>query len=205
MPAEPGGRDRILIVGGVGTGKTTLARKIADASNVPVYHLDDVYRVGGGNGPIRPPAERSATVASIVLSPRWVAEGVHLGWTSPLMEAADAIVWLDHVSWRQASRRIVRRFVSGALAEARRQKGHRKFSRVGAYARHLRELLAAIPESRTYGDTKRSDYADGAPSRARTIESLGPYRHKVVHCRTAADVDRFIQPLKSTSQRRPDR
>jgi adenylate kinase family enzyme len=167
--------ERIFIVGGPGSGKSTLARHIASRTGQPIHHLDEVARVGGGSGPPRSDGERAADVARILDSERWIVEGVHLGWTEPLLDAADAIIWLDHVAWRRASTRIARRFVSGALAEARRRRGRERFLRLRDYARRLRELAAAVPETRGYQP-------------ATTEEALARYAAKVVRCRTADDV-----------------
>jgi adenylate kinase family enzyme len=200
------GADRILVIGGMGSGKTTLARRIAKASGIPLHHLDEIARVGGGNGPARPESERSAAVHRLAESPRWIVEGIHLGWTEPLMRTADVIVWLDHVSWRRASGRILRRFLTDAWTEVRRQKGLRKFTRVRDYACHLRELVAAIPESRTYhrvdetADRGEIATRTAGDSRTATTEWLQGHRHKVVHCRTPADVQQFIDQFTSRSR-----
>ncbi len=195
----PEGRDfeRIFITGASGSGKTTLARAVAEVVGSAVHHLDEIARVGGGGGAPRSASEREAAVSRIVRSGRWVAEGVHLGWTEPLLREAEIIVWLDQVSWRKASGRIVRRFVSGALAEARRQKGYRKFTRFGDYARHLREVMAAIPESRRYQTRSANTEAE---SRLLTQERLAVHQQKVVHCRRPADVEAFLTRLRPTAR-----
>ena len=129
-------------------------------------------------------------VEAILDSDSWVVEGIHLGWTQRPLEASDTIIWLDHVTWGRSSRRIVRRFVGGAFAEARRQRGWRRYLRLRDYQRHLRELAMAIPESRRY----HSDEA-GGESRATTENALRPYWEKVVHCRTESDVKAALERL----------
>ena len=133
-----------------------------------------------------------------------MTEGIDLGWTDPLLREADLIVWLDYVSWHAAARRIVVRFVSNAVAESRRQHGLRRFFRFRDYARHLRELVHAMPDTRDY-------YVSGAPalngqqatSRAATDAVLRPYRDKVVHCRTPADIRRMLSSLEATAKDGP--
>jgi hypothetical protein len=182
--------ERVFIIGGSGSGKTTLARRIAEASAMPVHHLDEIARIGGGTGPERSAAEKAALTAEILQSRRWVAEGIHLGWTNQLIDAADVVVWLDHVSWRHSSQRIAKRFLQQALLEMRRQKGHRKFTRIGDYARQLYHLLRAIPETRAYHTGEPG--SDARLSRTSTVEQLAPHAHKLVHCRTPADVQAFL-------------
>ncbi len=186
---------RIYIIGGSGSGKASLAREISARSGLPVHDLDLVARVDGGNSPAREPAERDRLVAEIVASPQWIVEGIHLGWTDPLLAAADSIIWLDHVTWTKSSGRIVRRFASGAIAEARRQRGWRRFFRFRDYARHVRELAAAIPKARRY----ESGAGDRDESRAATEAALAPYVAKVIHCRTEPDVAAAVARVTGTS------
>lgn len=191
---------RVFVVGGSGSGKTTLARTIGSRAGLAVHELDFVARVGGGNGPERTAAERARLVADIVASPRWVVEGIHLGWTEPLLEAADVIVWLDHVPWAGSSRRIVRRFVAQAFAEARRQRGWRRFLRLRDYGHRLRELGAAIPETRRYHAAGAS--GDPSASRAAAAEALHRHQDKLIHCRTPADVERAVEFVAPAAEAR---
>ena len=188
---------RIFIIGGPGSGKTWLAQRIGSALGLAVHHLDEVARVGGGNGPERSPVERLASVNAILLEQGWVAEGVHLEWTDRLLHGADLIIWLDHVSPRQAARRIVVRFVRTALAEVRRRPGLSKVTRIGDYIRNLRHLLAAVPESGRYYVSETRVGVAG--NRADTAIRLGAHRHKLVHCRTIADVDDVVKQLFGAS------
>jgi adenylate kinase family enzyme len=196
MAAERPRAERILIVGGSGSGKTTLATRLAEQMRLPVHHLDQIARVGGGLGPERSAADRSAAVRAILTSDRWIVEGIHLGWTDELLQAAEVIVWLDHVSWPGSSVRIVKRFVQQAVAEARRQRGHRRFIRFRDYARQLRWLLQAIPESRGYA-TETSTDDDRRISRASTRERLQAHSAKLIHCSSASDVEEVVRNLMS--------
>jgi adenylate kinase family enzyme len=174
--------DRVYVAGGPGSGKTTFAIALADLTGLPIQHLDEIARVGGGRGHETTDSERMAAVARILESPNWIAEGVHLGWTKPLIEAADTVVWLDHVAPREGSVRIVRRFVGGAVAEARRRKGREKFLRVRDYGRKIREVVVSVPETRTY-------------PRAELEAALAPYLAKTIHCTSQPDVDAALISL----------
>ncbi len=73
---------RIHVTGGQGSGKTTLAARLHAVTGLPVHELDRIARIGGGNGPERPAAERDAMVSeTIAAGDAWITEGVHLGWT----------------------------------------------------------------------------------------------------------------------------
>ncbi|MEA2622844.1 MAG: hypothetical protein QOH61_1754 [Chloroflexota bacterium] len=209
----PGPR-RIHVIGGPGSGKTSLATRLAARTGLPVHSLDDVARIGGGNGPMRSPDERAALVAGILAADGWITEGVHLRWTDSLLERADLIVWLDYVSSAGATGRVLRRFVAGAIHEVRHRPMRERFTRFRDYGRQLRNLGGAIRETRDYyadGGATLADHtagavspADGAQdsshettaeSRARTREQLAPFASKVVHCRDAADVAKLLERL----------
>lgn len=174
--------ERILIIGGPGSGKSTLGRALAARLDLPVHELDLIARAGGGRAAMTSDEERRADVAAILASPRWVAEGVHLGWTQPLIEAAQLVVWLDHVTARQSSQRIVRRFIHQAITEARRRRGRERFARLRDYASRLRELAVSVPETRTYPRTELEAALRGSSA-------------TVVRCRSEADVDAFLAQL----------
>ena len=204
---------RVHIVGGPGSGKTTLARRIGDALGLPVHHLDDVYRVGGGTGPLRPETDRRADVKRILGEPGWVTEGIHLGWTDPFFEAADLVVWLDTVGWARASGRLVRRFAAGATRRdeattsvatasvervdtaaatpsSRRSARRRVSDGVG----HARDLVHAIGETRHYHLYPRGT-ANLPETRAATRDRLDGQRGQVVRCRREVDVSELLRSL----------
>ncbi len=187
---------RIHITGGPGSGKTSLATRAAESTGLPIFHLDDVARVGGGIGPTRSPEDRSRLLDAIAARPGWITEGVHLGWTERLFQEADTIVWLDQVTWLRASRGIIVRFVRDATAAMRRRRTAGELLRFRDYARQLIGLGKAILESRAYYDTPATR-SDGANDyvRGATAARVARHRHKLVHCRTQSDVDAFVASL----------
>jgi adenylate kinase family enzyme len=199
---------RIHITGGPGSGKTHLATRLAAITGLAVHHLDNVARVGGGDGPVRSEEERQPLVDAILASDGWITEGVHLGWTEPLLERADVIVWLDSATWPQAATRIVRRFAAGAWREARTRRGRERFTRFWDYGRNLRSLSDALAETRRYytadgeeGSAPRSPTLD---TRLATREQLAAYEARLVRCRDAAEADEFARSLAPPSEG-PDR
>ena len=184
---------RIHVVGGPGSGKTSLATRLAAELDLPLIHLDEIARVGGGTGPARSMEERLQDVKGLATSPAWVTEGVHLGWTDELLERAEVIVWLDHVGSSVASRRIVTRFLRNAVAEMRRRRGRERFLRLGDYARQLRDLLTGVRETRGYYPSggSRMDGPTRSETQARLDRLAGPGQ-ELIHCRSAQDVDRLM-------------
>jgi adenylate kinase family enzyme len=195
MPLEPQGPRRIVIVGASASGKTTLALALADSLRIQVIHLDEVAREGGGTGQVRSTEDKEAAVGLVLANEAWIAEGIHVGWTDPLLDAADLVIWLDHVSWPASTARRIMRFTSQALAEMRRQKGLRKIARVRDYKRRLRELLAAIPESRNY---HRSS-AVGLETREGTARRMATLGNKVIHIQRQGQIDELKGRLASRS------
>lgn len=85
---------RIHIIGGPGSGKTTLARQIAGTTGAPLYELDNIgYENGAGTR--RPLHAKLADLHDIAGQPAWISEGIFLWWTDELLHRADMIVWLD--------------------------------------------------------------------------------------------------------------
>jgi adenylate kinase family enzyme len=106
---------RIHVIGGGGTGKTTLAQALGVRLGAPVYDLDDVaYN--------RPLNDRLVVLDRLVQEPRWVTEGVYLWWVDPLLQSADVILWLD-VPFHIAAWRIVKRHIVSTLAGTNRYPG----------------------------------------------------------------------------------
>jgi hypothetical protein len=189
----------VHIVGGPGSGKTTLADRIGETLGLPVHHLDEVARVGGGTGPVRSEQARSASISAILAQPGWVTEGVHLGWTDALFEWADLVVWLDVVDWSTAARRMTRRFAAGARNGNGNGtgNGHARslFGRVRDGAGHARDLAAAVAEARNYYAADR-----GTPNLPETrsatrwrVEWCGD---RAVHCAEPSDVERLLRGLE---------
>src|ERR1041384_5377101 len=101
---------RIHIIGGPGSGKTTLARELAVDLDVEAYELDKIAFTGP-DFEERPLPDRMADVQAIARRPAWVTEGLFVQWTDELMAQASIVVWLDHVNWERSLWRITKRFV----------------------------------------------------------------------------------------------
>lgn len=158
---------RVYVIGAGGSGKTTLARRVADGLAVEPIELD-----------LNPFADRVALAAP----DSWVVEGIFLYDIEPLLERADLIVWLD-LPRSVAQRRIVTRHFKLSLRGRNRYKGLRRlvsFVRAmrGYYVASAREPLAA------------DDW--GALSRALTLDRLTPHTAKVIHVRTPREARLFI-------------
>ena len=85
---------RIAVVGTSGSGKTTIARRLAEHHGVPHVELDALH---WGPNWSEPTTEAfRARVDEATSAPGWVADGSYHGKLGDsLLERADFIVWLD--------------------------------------------------------------------------------------------------------------
>ncbi len=100
---------KIQIMGGCGSGKTTLGAEIGARFDLPFYEIEVL---GMTNGTQHTAWIRDAF--AIISLPGWVTDGGALIWNDPILAHADYIVLLE-VSWRTAASRIVRRHIVKSL------------------------------------------------------------------------------------------
>lgn len=101
---------RIAVAGVSGTGKTTLARRLSSALDLPWTELDSLFHGPGWT----PRPEFEADVRGVVGQERWVTEWGY-GQVRPLiLERAELVVWLD-LPVRTAMRQVVVRSVRRAV------------------------------------------------------------------------------------------
>lgn len=106
---------RVVVVGSTGSGKTFLARQIAEQCGIPHLELDSLFHQQGWQA--LPEEEFKARVADFALQPEWVIDGNYtsLGIQRLLWPAADTLVWLDpakRVVMGRVIRRTIRRLVT---------------------------------------------------------------------------------------------
>lgn len=88
--------ERVHILGGAGSGKTTLAKRYAKQHRLPHHELDQIYYADVPTRVRREPAERQGLLSEIVDGNRWVLDGIFWQpWVKPALERADKIIVLD--------------------------------------------------------------------------------------------------------------
>lgn len=102
--------ERISVFGTAGSGKTTLAKRLAERLELPHLELDAVFHQPGWTQ--LPDDEFRAVVTEFVAQERWVVCGKYSQVRPIVFGRADTIVCLDHNRLRQTLRvagRTVRR------------------------------------------------------------------------------------------------
>jgi adenylate kinase family enzyme len=91
--------DRILIIGCSGTGKSTLARILAEQFALSYISMDrDIFWLPGWK--LRPREEILQRIRDAVAAPRWIMDGNSPGTLSLRLPRADLVIW------RRAPRRV---------------------------------------------------------------------------------------------------
>ena len=90
---------RIVILGGAGAGKSTLARRLAERLGLPVVHLDRL--IYGPNWRKRDLGAIRADLAASLPSEGWIVEGTYPDLFDLTLPKADLILWIEQPAWRR--------------------------------------------------------------------------------------------------------
>jgi len=98
--------NRIMVIGGCGAGKSTLARKLHQKSGLPIIHLDQYYHLPNWGEPTK--ADWRATVHQLVKGDQWIIDGNYGSSMDITLAAADTIIFMDYPTsicfWRVIKR-----------------------------------------------------------------------------------------------------
>lgn len=100
---------KILIVGTVGTGKTTLARKLSKEYNIKYYEIDSIVH-DDVNKKKRTPQQQNEIISNINKEDGWIIEGVLRENLEYLLEIAEKIIYLD-IPKNTRNKRILTRYI----------------------------------------------------------------------------------------------
>lgn len=85
---------RISIIGGPGTGKSTLANNLGKDLNLPVYHLDGIHHLE--NWKERDKEERDKIIIDKLDKPKWIMDGTYKSTLEKRVKASDLIIFLNY-------------------------------------------------------------------------------------------------------------
>ena len=86
--------NKIAVIGGSGTGKSTLAKNMGKIFNLPVYHIDAMHHLE--NWVPRDKDERDRMILEKANKPKWVIDGTYKGTLEERVKKADMIIFLDY-------------------------------------------------------------------------------------------------------------
>ena len=84
---------KVLVIGSGGSGKTTLARRVAARLNIDLIHLDSIYWKPGWVE--TPKAEWRTSVEELVKREAWIMDGNYSGTLDVRVRACDTVIFLD--------------------------------------------------------------------------------------------------------------
>lgn len=165
---------KIYIVGSVGSGKTTLARKIAASLHIPHFETDNFVWNHQPTGDIRNEiGVRDQLFRGAVQRAEWVIEGVHIDWTDEALLAADQIIFLD-IPVNKRIWRIIGRYIRQLL----------KIEKVNYKPTFT--IFRKMFQWNTYFEEQMKPVF---------IEKFEVYKEKVNYLRTDEEVEKWFQQL----------
>ena len=99
--------DRISIIGGSGTGKTTLANNLGKQLHLPTYHLDGLCHLPNWEKINK--EERDKIILQKINEDKWIIDGTYFSTLKRRLEKSDYIIFLDYSTIAQL-KGIVGRF-----------------------------------------------------------------------------------------------
>ena len=107
---------KIHIIGCSGSGKTHLAKALAEKYGIPHFVLDDIQwdNNADGYGVKMPIEKRTELLNDILKNDSWIIEGVYYAWVGKCFEDADKIYVLD-IPKRVYTYRIIKRAIKRKL------------------------------------------------------------------------------------------
>lgn len=83
--------NRVCIIGGSGTGKTTLSNNLAKELNLPVCHLDGIHHLEGWKA--RDKSQRDRMILDKIAENKWIIDGTYSSTLLPRLERADMVIF----------------------------------------------------------------------------------------------------------------
>ncbi|WP_137293825.1 adenylate kinase [Nocardioides dongxiaopingii] len=105
---------RVLLYGVTGSGKSTAAARLSEATGIPWHSVDDLTWQPGWVA--LPDDEQRAVFRDICAGERWILDSAYRAWLDVALARADLVVGLDYPRWLSFAR-LVRRTVRRAVRQ----------------------------------------------------------------------------------------
>lgn len=162
---------RIHIIGSIGSGKTTLAKKLSDQLSIPYFELDNVVWKRFDTGDIkRSEQERDEYLSEIIATENWIIEGAHHEWVSSCFQNADLILFLD-ISLSIRRYRIIKRYFK---------------QKIGVEKANYKPSLKILKDLYNYNTI--FEYK----SKPEILALLSPYKNKLITLKSNAEILRHF-------------
>ncbi|MBG6107355.1 AAA family ATPase [Frigoribacterium sp. CG_9.8] len=165
---------RVVVAGVSGVGKSTLARRIADARDLPYTEIDGLFHGAGW----MPRPQFLADVDLLTQAPAWITEWQYRDARPLLSARADTLVWLDLPS-PVALSRVLRRTIIRSRTRVELRNGNTEPGMWHAITNSEGIIRWALKHQRTYRRT--------VPITARDHPHL-----QVVRLRSQREVDAWL-------------
>lgn len=105
---------KILIIGAVGSGKTTLGKQLSKRYNIKHYEIDSIVHDDSKDGRKRNEEEQNRIINQIDEAKDWIIEGTLRKNLYYLLEMSEKIIYLD-IPKRTRNIRILTRYIKQKL------------------------------------------------------------------------------------------
>lgn len=131
--------EKILIVGGIGSGKTTLAKKLSKMLKIKNYELDNIAYKRRDIHEKQKPKIRNKKLKSILKRKKWIIEGFYArSWTYPIYRQADIVLILN-IKTSTSRNRLIRRFIKRKLSFKKKRDVNQKFKTMISLIKYIDE------------------------------------------------------------------
>jgi adenylate kinase family enzyme len=134
--------ERVLIYGVTGSGKTTMARQLAERTGLPWHSVDDLTWEPGWV--TVPTDEQRRRIAAICAGERWILDTAYSAWIEVVLDRVQLIVALDYPRWlslrRLVWRTLLRNLDHRPICNGNTESFRQTFSRDSIIVWHFRSF-----------------------------------------------------------------
>lgn len=165
---------RIMIIGGAGSGKSTVARMLGVKIGLPVIHIDKLYWQSGWR--LRDREQTRLLVANAVKADAWIFEGNFSEMFQVRLERADTLIFLDLPTWLRLVR-VLRRTLRD-------------------YGKVRPDMQEGCPERFDWDFLKWvADYNRRGRGKALKLLNDAPADKRVLHLKSRQQIDAFLRSV----------